>query len=101
MRAVRSVISNAIVGTADVVILGANNNRRSVVLANNSATAVYFTFGQVAVVGQGIRMNTGAPPVILCYEMFGTLLAQDIHSIALAASSPVTVIAAESCGMEV
>lgn len=101
MRAVRSVISNASVGVADVVILGANNNRRSVALSNNSANTVYYTFGQVAVVGQGIKVATGSPVVILDYEMFGALLAQDIHAIASAAGSLVSVIAAENCGMEV
>lgn len=101
MRAVRSVFTNAVVGTNDVVILAANNNRRSLLLANNSASIIYFAFGQVAVAGQGLKVASGAPPVILDYEQFGALLALDIHAIASGAGAFVSVIAAENCGMEV
>lgn len=47
------------VGTSSTLLAAANPNRTYLLLQNDSANDIYVEFGGTAVVGDGIRLNSG------------------------------------------
>jgi len=60
-------------------MLAANISRNFLILQNDSDTTLYLKFGAVAVVNQGIRLNSTGGSMLLDYK-FITLAVNCIHA---------------------
>ncbi len=79
------------VGTATTVILAANDLRLCAIIVNDAADDVYIGIGAAAVVGSGIRLNSGGGSLQVGGPGGIALTLQAINGISNTAAQNVTV----------
>lgn len=79
------------VGTSTTVILAANDLRLCVIIVNDAADDVYIGIGAAAVVGSGIRLNSGGGSLQIGGPGGIALTLQAINGISNTAAQNVTV----------
>lgn len=79
-------------GAASAKILDANPFRYSLVMGAPSAGTVFYSTEAIGAGGQGITLNTGAPPMILNVKDHGDLVRHEWYARGDAAARAHTVI---------
>ena len=70
--------SNATVGTSSGTVVSGNSNRRRVVITNDSASTIYLSFGETAVLNKGFRLNANGG----VFDESGSIAQNQINGIA-------------------
>lgn len=55
----KAVSGQVTAGTGSIVVRQANRNRSGLMIVNDSDVTVYLSYGEIAVINTGIRLNAG------------------------------------------
>ena len=72
---------NASVSTTSVPLLPGGNHRSFVMISNPTQDALYISFGQPAVVGEGLLLPANQRPLRIYREEIGGLIDGGIHGV--------------------
>ena len=79
-------------GSTSVQLVGANTRRYALVISSDSAAAFTLSFKGPAVLGQGIQVAAGSPPLQLSYDSYGDALREPIYAIAATGTPTIGVL---------